>query len=273
MTQKSGTTETTGFLMINRRFFNHAFWKEERTFSKCEAWLDMIQLARFEQSEANELIKGKLIKWNRGEFPGSVRFLAERWNWGRTKVAEFMKLLEEELMITRRTDQGETIISLCNYEDYNTPSGQQNGQKGGQVKNKGKRPQQSISDELEESEADSETDEKEDTGRTVGGQWADKTNKENKEKKINYRSNVKLTKSENDRLVEEFGQQFADACYDYYSNWKKEKGKTSKDDNLTIRRWVIDAVSQKKLAPIIPLHQLMPAAGQSTGHKNKNSYI
>lgn len=82
------------------------------------------------------------------------------------------------------------------------------------------------------------------------------TNNKPKLNKTKYRDNVKLLKSENDRLVEELGQEFVDACYDYLAGYKKEKGYTTKDDNLTIRRWVIDAVRKKMpAAPVVPMQR------------------
>lgn len=71
-------------------------------------------------------------------------------------------------------------------------------------------------------------------------------------KKVKYRNNISLTKTENDRLVSELGQQFVDACYDYLRDYKIEKAYTSKNDNLTIRRWVIDAVRKKPTIVSMP---------------------
>lgn len=67
-----------------------------------------------------------------------------------------------------------------------------------------------------------------------------------KPKKINYRDNVQLTFEENERFVKELGQDFTDKVYDYFRDIKIEKGYKTKDDNLTIRRWVIKAVQEKE---------------------------
>lgn len=109
------------------------------------------------------------------------------------------------------------------------------------------------------SEIDTQPDTQGDTQPdTQGGN----NNKQNKTKqKNNYRRNVKLKVEENDRLVKEFGEEFIERVYDYLSDYKIEKGYTSKDDNLTIRRWVIDAV--KKKTPVIPMNGL--AATGTTG--------
>lgn len=127
--------ELSNYIPINRRIFEHALWTEDRPKSKFEAWIDLIRSARFEDGEASALIGGRIVKWNRGEYPASLRFLAERWKWSKNKVDDFIKLLENDGMITRRTAKGtsQNIITLCNYDSYNVNGkikGQQKGQAG-----------------------------------------------------------------------------------------------------------------------------------------------
>jgi hypothetical protein len=109
----------SNFLPVCRTLFNHPFWKEKREFSKLEAWLDLIVSARFEETETTELIDGKMISWTRGQLPASIRYLAQRWQWGNTKVSNFLRLLEKEQMIDRLSVKGQTILLLKNYENYN----------------------------------------------------------------------------------------------------------------------------------------------------------
>jgi len=113
------TEDKEGYIPLKRRFFNHKFWTEDRVYSKAEAWLDLIQAARFEVSQGKQLIGMKMILWNRGELVASVRYLSVRWKWSLGKVMRFLELLEDEMMITRRQEFGQTIISLLNYDVYN----------------------------------------------------------------------------------------------------------------------------------------------------------
>lgn len=172
MTKRKDDT-LSNFIPINRKFFDHPFWKEERTFSKSEAWMDLIVSARFEESKATELIGGKLVSWTRGQLPASLRYLAERWKWSKNKVDDFLRLLENEQMIERVLVSGQTVLSLKNYETYN--GRQQKGQQKGQVKE----PQQT--DTIEEK--DSRKDTQKDKRGTVEGHAGDKTNIENIENK------------------------------------------------------------------------------------------
>jgi hypothetical protein len=107
----------TGYIMLQRQFFSHWLWEEERSFSKAEAFLDLLQLAAF--APTKRTISGALIELDEGEFVASVRYLCARWTWGKDKVAGFMKVLEKDGTIRRETRQGETIVILCNYKHYN----------------------------------------------------------------------------------------------------------------------------------------------------------
>jgi hypothetical protein len=69
--------------------------------------------------------------------------------------------------------------------------------------------------------------------------------KESKGKEILYRDNISLLENENEKLVSEYGQDFTNACYDLLSSYKIEKSYKTKSDYLTIKRWVIDAVTEK----------------------------
>jgi len=71
--------------------------------------------------------------------------------------------------------------------------------------------------------------------------------KERKEEKhrLGEYQNILLTTSERDRLVEELGEVFFSRMLSFYSAWKEEKKPKTASDNLTIRRWVIDAMRKK----------------------------
>lgn len=110
-----------GFLRLSRRFFSNEMWKVAREFSECEAWLDLIQSARFEATDKaySELIGGREISYSRGQYPASISFLMKRWKWSEKKVRYFLSKLKKKGMITTCNQQGMTVITLCNYDDYN----------------------------------------------------------------------------------------------------------------------------------------------------------
>jgi uncharacterized protein YdaU (DUF1376 family) len=59
------------------------------------------------------------------------------------------------------------------------------------------------------------------------------------------RSNVKTTDDQHAKLAKEFGEEIRDTAYAFLSDYKIEKNYKTKSDYLTIRRWVIKAVTEK----------------------------
>jgi len=114
-----------GFLRLSRRFFSNEMWKVAREFSECEAWLDLIQSARFEATDKaySELIGGREISYSRGQYPASISFLMKRWQWSEKKVRYFLAKLKKRGMITTCNKQGMTVITLCKYDEYNPYKG------------------------------------------------------------------------------------------------------------------------------------------------------
>lgn len=113
-----------GYIKLSRKFFSNDMWNEARTFSSCEAWLDLIQSARFEATPRMESIGGREVSYTRGQYPASIRFLSKRWHWTERRVRTFLAYLKRENMITLSQDQGMNIITLVKYNEYNgNPNG------------------------------------------------------------------------------------------------------------------------------------------------------
>lgn len=107
-----------GFLRLSRRFFKHFLWAEGRTYSKAEAWLDMIAQCAYEPQK--RLVAGELMSVPRGGVIASERYLSNRWKWSRNKVRAFLDLLASEGMILiPQKDHRSTAVLLCNFDKFN----------------------------------------------------------------------------------------------------------------------------------------------------------
>lgn len=115
-----------GYITLSRKFFQTAIWKTARTFNESEAWLDLIQSARFELSEHFARVGGRDVEVRRGEVVASQRFLARKWKWSDMKVRSFIAKLRREGMVTTETRSGTTIIRLVNYDKYNAANKAEN---------------------------------------------------------------------------------------------------------------------------------------------------
>lgn len=61
--------------------------------------------------------------------------------------------------------------------------------------------------------------------------------------------NVRMTAAEYDKLSAEYGEQQTDAAVKYLDEYIGDKGYKSKSHYLAIRRWVFDAIDEKKQKP------------------------
>ena len=84
-----------GYTFLWRKIWANPILQENgKRFSRLEAWLYL----------TNELATGvdnPDAGLRRGEFRASVRYLASIWNWGSTSVFRFLRLLEENHIISR----------------------------------------------------------------------------------------------------------------------------------------------------------------------------
>ena len=116
------------FLRLARKTFENFLWKEERAFSRFEAWLDLVQSSAYEPQK--RLIAGELIDVPRGGIVASERFLSNRWKWSRTKVRAFLDLLLKEGMIKPDKNHRQSVFLLCNFDKYNPQKNHQTDQRG-----------------------------------------------------------------------------------------------------------------------------------------------
>lgn len=105
--------------MLSRKFFTNDMWTASRAYSESEAWLDLIQAARFEASETMSRVGIHDITWGRGQLPAATSFLSRRWMWSDQNVKTYLKKLKRNGMITTDSSQGVNVITLCKYDDYN----------------------------------------------------------------------------------------------------------------------------------------------------------
>ena len=108
-----------GYIKLSRKFFDNKIWQAARAFSECEAWIDLIQSARFEASPITSRIGCYEVTWGRGQYPASNRFLSKKWGRSEQWVKSFLGKLKRENMIFTENSQGVNVITLINFDKYN----------------------------------------------------------------------------------------------------------------------------------------------------------
>jgi DNA replication protein DnaD len=104
-----------GWIKLHRRLLDNPLWLSEK-FTKPQAWVDLLLLAN--HSESFIIVRGIKVKIKRGQVGWSEPKLADRWGWSRSKVRNFLKLLENEQQIEQQKNNVTLIISILNYNSY-----------------------------------------------------------------------------------------------------------------------------------------------------------
>ena len=104
-----------GWVAIYRQIQDHWLW-DEKPFSKAQAWIDMLLLANHDDNKF--LLGNELVEVKCGSFISSIEKLKHRWGWSNTKVVSFLKLLESDKMVIKKSDTKKTVITIVNYGDY-----------------------------------------------------------------------------------------------------------------------------------------------------------
>ena len=105
----------SGWIKNHRSILDHWLWSD-RPFSKGQAWLDLIMFANFEPREV--MINGHVYKLERGQQARSEVTLSKHWGWSRNKTRRFLSRLKTEHMVEQRTDRNTSVITILNYDKY-----------------------------------------------------------------------------------------------------------------------------------------------------------
>ncbi|EOB7022581.1 TPA: DnaD domain-containing protein [Staphylococcus aureus] len=111
----------TGWISIDRSIQNHWLFKEKRTFSKFEAWIYL--LMEVNHSKAKVPIGNQIVTVERGQRLTSILTLSDLFNWSRFKVKTFLDLLESDGMLEVKTTSKYTLITIVNYDFYQSEQG------------------------------------------------------------------------------------------------------------------------------------------------------
>lgn len=64
------------------------------------------------------LVRKQVVELKRGQLCGSISYFMKAWETTKEQVIDFLKLLQSEGMIEKKTDKNITTITICNYESY-----------------------------------------------------------------------------------------------------------------------------------------------------------
>lgn len=105
----TGTVNTTRELWDDPSF-------QESEMSQRGAWIWLIAKASWKPRVTR--IGNRKIPLGRAQVAAATRYLAKAWCWSEPKVRRYLSKLENRRMISRVTDAGVTVITICKHEKY-----------------------------------------------------------------------------------------------------------------------------------------------------------
>ena len=105
-----------GYICVPRDIFAQGYFGKEESFSKREAFIDLVRMAAFK--DAVVTIAGNKYQVGRGQLATSKHILAKRWGWSIDKVRRFIALLiADGLCVLVRSNQA-TVLAITDFDKY-----------------------------------------------------------------------------------------------------------------------------------------------------------
>ena len=117
----------SGYIIIPRNIFEDKVFKKGKA-NETFAFIDLVQMAEYQDTFIN--IKGQILSLSRGDLAASIRFLSDRWGWSINAVTRTLDTLEKYCKIKRRKSNLTSIISIVDYDQYQTLGNADSNAKG-----------------------------------------------------------------------------------------------------------------------------------------------
>jgi DNA replication protein DnaD len=113
-----------GWISLYRQIIDNWIWKSNEPFDKRSAWISLLLKANHKDTKV--VINSEVVEVKKGSFITSEIKLSEEWKWGRKKVRNFLKSLEDDRMLTKNSTTKYTTISIENWDLYQNKEQQKN---------------------------------------------------------------------------------------------------------------------------------------------------
>ena len=105
-----------GWIGLYRSITNHWLYPSDRTFTKYEAWIDILLMVNHSDKKVFNGSDTEICE--SGQVFTSQKKLMSKWKWSKSKLISFLKVLEKEQMIVLETTTKKTIIKVVNFQLY-----------------------------------------------------------------------------------------------------------------------------------------------------------
>lgn len=117
----------TGWISLHRKIQDHEIFNEKRVYSRLEAWIYFLLNAN--HKEGKSVKNSNVIVVERGQLLTSKKKLRDIFGWSNTKLNKFLEVLELERMIHTKSTSKYTVITIENYDFYQSEEGRKHSNK------------------------------------------------------------------------------------------------------------------------------------------------
>ena len=123
-----------GYIAMARGILDHPLVGARKPYSAFEAWSWLITEAAWKERRVRAS-NGRAefpVTIQRGQVCYSLRYMAKAWGWSKKRVCTFLDRLENDTQIETQKGTPQTLITICNYEAYQSPGSYKETPKGTQ---------------------------------------------------------------------------------------------------------------------------------------------
>lgn len=104
-----------GWIKLHRCVRSNWVWND-KPFNRGSAWLDLLMLVNHQDKKI--IFNGILTNVEKGSCITSLRKLSERWGWSISKTKRFFEQLQDEKMLSFKSDTKKTLVTIENWDLY-----------------------------------------------------------------------------------------------------------------------------------------------------------
>ena len=121
-----------GFIALHRKIFENPVVGSDAVYFR--AWVWILCEAKYKPTRHRPVAgKSFAVELQRGQLSHSRRFIANALGLSEQRVRTFLNRLKIEGMILVEINQGQMVITICNYDDYQFDSDENNQQSNQQI--------------------------------------------------------------------------------------------------------------------------------------------
>src|SRR3981081_1422740 len=115
-----------GFITLHRRIFQNPIVGSNPAYF--HAWVWLLCEAKYKPTRHRIPGRSAVINLQRGQLSHARSFIAEALGLSEQRVRTFLNHLKTDGMISIEINQGQMVITICNYDEYQTIADDSNQQ-------------------------------------------------------------------------------------------------------------------------------------------------